>query len=123
VRLEDLGQLKIIHVIGSRTRDLPACSIVPQPSTLPRAPEGMITIIIIVPLLYALRNESLGPRSLHDEELLKLAADKVSFIFMSVARKLTTHGICQILTILCSLGKLSIKKLGSAVYEHHQLRL
>jgi hypothetical protein len=26
------------HVIGTRTRDLPACSIVPQPTTLPPAP-------------------------------------------------------------------------------------
>jgi hypothetical protein len=26
---------KFIHVIGNRTRDLPACSIVPQPTTLP----------------------------------------------------------------------------------------
>jgi hypothetical protein len=25
-------------LIGNRTRDLPACSIVPQPNTLPRAP-------------------------------------------------------------------------------------
>jgi hypothetical protein len=25
------------HLIGTRTRDLPACSIVPQPTTLPRA--------------------------------------------------------------------------------------
>jgi hypothetical protein len=32
VRPEGLGKLiKIIHLIGSRTRDLPACSIVPQP--------------------------------------------------------------------------------------------
>jgi hypothetical protein len=30
VRLEGLGQLKKIHLIGIRTRDLPACSIVPQ---------------------------------------------------------------------------------------------
>jgi hypothetical protein len=37
VRLEGLGQLKKIHLIGTRTRDLPACSIVPQPTTLPRA--------------------------------------------------------------------------------------
>jgi hypothetical protein len=29
-----------IHLIGTRTRDLPACSIVPQPTTLPRAPLG-----------------------------------------------------------------------------------
>jgi hypothetical protein len=38
VRLEGLGQLKKIHLIGTPTLDLPACSIVPQPTTLPRAP-------------------------------------------------------------------------------------
>jgi hypothetical protein len=38
LRLEGLGKLKKIHLIGTRTRDLPACSIVPQPTTLPRAP-------------------------------------------------------------------------------------
>jgi hypothetical protein len=38
VRLEGLGKLKRIHLIGTRTRDLPACSIVPQPTTLPRTP-------------------------------------------------------------------------------------
>jgi hypothetical protein len=38
VRLEGLGQFKKIHLIGTRTRDLPACSIVPQPTTVPRAP-------------------------------------------------------------------------------------
>jgi hypothetical protein len=38
VRLEGLSQLKKSNnLIGIRTRDLPACSIVPQPSTLPRA--------------------------------------------------------------------------------------
>jgi hypothetical protein len=37
VRLEVLGQLKNIHLIGTRTRDLPVCSIVPQPTALPRA--------------------------------------------------------------------------------------
>jgi hypothetical protein len=40
VRLDGLGQLKKIHLIGTRTRDLPVCSIVPQPTTLPRAPLG-----------------------------------------------------------------------------------
>jgi hypothetical protein len=39
VRLEWLGKLKISSdLIGSRTRNLPACSIVPQPTTPPRAP-------------------------------------------------------------------------------------
>jgi hypothetical protein len=37
VRLEVLGQLKKIHLIGTRTRDLLVCSIVPQPTMLPRA--------------------------------------------------------------------------------------
>jgi hypothetical protein len=39
VRLEELAKLKKkIHLIGIRTRDLPACSIVPQSTTLPRTP-------------------------------------------------------------------------------------
>jgi hypothetical protein len=40
VRLEGLGQLKKSNeLIGNRTRDLPGCSIAPQPTTLPRDPE------------------------------------------------------------------------------------
>jgi hypothetical protein len=36
VRLEGLGQLKTkIHLVGTRNRDLPPCSIVHQPTTLP----------------------------------------------------------------------------------------
>jgi hypothetical protein len=38
VRLEGLGQLKKIHLIGTRTHDLLACRIVPQPTALPRDP-------------------------------------------------------------------------------------
>jgi hypothetical protein len=38
VWLEGLGKLKKIHLIGTRTRNLPACSTVPRPTTLPRAP-------------------------------------------------------------------------------------
>jgi hypothetical protein len=37
-RLEGLGKLKNSTSSGSRTGDLPAYSIVPQPTTLPRAP-------------------------------------------------------------------------------------
>jgi hypothetical protein len=38
-RLEGLRQMKNpIDLVGNRTRDLPACSIV-QPTTLPRAPK------------------------------------------------------------------------------------
>jgi hypothetical protein len=39
MRLEGLRQLKKVNdFIGNRTRDLPACSTVPQPTTLPRVP-------------------------------------------------------------------------------------
>jgi hypothetical protein len=38
VRMEGVGKLKIIRLVGTRTRDIPTCSIVPQPTTLPRAP-------------------------------------------------------------------------------------
>jgi hypothetical protein len=48
VRLEGLGQLKKIHLIGTRTRDLPVCSIVPQPTTLPRAPQKLKANLILV---------------------------------------------------------------------------
>jgi hypothetical protein len=34
VRSEGLGQLKNADLIGDRTHDLPACSVVPQPTTL-----------------------------------------------------------------------------------------
>jgi hypothetical protein len=39
VQLEGLGKLKKIHPISIRSRDLSACSIVPQPTMLPRAPD------------------------------------------------------------------------------------
>jgi hypothetical protein len=42
VRLEGLGQLKNpVTPIGTRTRDLPACSIVPQPTTLLHGPSEL----------------------------------------------------------------------------------
>jgi hypothetical protein len=40
VQLEGLSQLKENHLIGTRTCDLLACSIVPQPTMLPYAPFG-----------------------------------------------------------------------------------
>jgi hypothetical protein len=39
-RLEELGKLKKLNdLIGNQTRDIPACSIVPQLTTLPRTPQ------------------------------------------------------------------------------------
>jgi hypothetical protein len=43
VRLGGLGKLKKIHCIGTRTHNLPACSIVLQPTTIPRAPVTRIS--------------------------------------------------------------------------------
>jgi hypothetical protein len=43
VRLEGLGKLKMSTSSGTRTGDLPACSTVPQPTTLPRAPIFYVT--------------------------------------------------------------------------------
>jgi hypothetical protein len=48
VRLEGLGILKKIHLIGTQTRDLPACSTVPQPTMLLRAPEKWNALRILV---------------------------------------------------------------------------
>jgi hypothetical protein len=47
MRLEGLGKLKnSVDLVGNLTRDLPACSIVPQPTTLPRAPLKDLTTLI-----------------------------------------------------------------------------
>jgi hypothetical protein len=42
VQLEELGKLKKSTSSGIRSRDLPACSIVPQPTTLPHTPKCCI---------------------------------------------------------------------------------
>jgi hypothetical protein len=52
VRREGLGKLeKFILLIGSGTRDLPACGIVDQPTELPRAPCIIIIIITILMIM------------------------------------------------------------------------
>jgi hypothetical protein len=53
VQLEGLGKLKKIHLIGTRSRDLPARSIVPQPTTLPHAAIHKLTF----PMLYHLKTK------------------------------------------------------------------
>jgi hypothetical protein len=53
VRLEGLGKLKIFtDLIGTRTRELAACSIVLQPSTLRRVPTTTCYHIDIRTLIY-----------------------------------------------------------------------
>jgi hypothetical protein len=39
---------KFFDVIGNRTRDIPACSKVPQSTTLPRAPDDTISMILFI---------------------------------------------------------------------------
>jgi hypothetical protein len=34
--------------IGNRTRDLPTCSAVPQPTALPRAPAAIVVVVVVV---------------------------------------------------------------------------
>jgi hypothetical protein len=47
MRLEGLGELKkFSDLIGIRSRNLPDCSIVPQPTTLPRGPRTKSSICI-----------------------------------------------------------------------------
>jgi hypothetical protein len=41
VRLEGLGKLKKSTSSRTRTGEFPACSVVPQPTTLPRAPKDV----------------------------------------------------------------------------------
>jgi hypothetical protein len=50
VRPEVLGKLEKIHLIGTRSRDLPACSIVPYPLRYRLPP---LTDLIMVYILYS----------------------------------------------------------------------
>jgi hypothetical protein len=56
VRLEGLGKLKKKSTSsGTRTGDIPASSIVPQPTTLPHAPIIIIIIIIIIMMMIIIK--------------------------------------------------------------------
>jgi hypothetical protein len=57
VRPEGLGQLrKFIHFIVSRTRDLPACSIVPQPLRYRGVPYFNLYVLVIAETKVSERN-------------------------------------------------------------------
>jgi hypothetical protein len=61
VRLEGLGQLKISNdLIGNWNFDLPACSIVPQLTTLPRAPEPCYRIFVMRRMVWVVQKASLN---------------------------------------------------------------
>jgi hypothetical protein len=65
VRLEGFGSKlkKKIHLTATRTRDLPACGIVPQPTTLPLAPTFALdkSIKIIFDVLTTLTKRHMPP--------------------------------------------------------------
>jgi hypothetical protein len=82
VRLEELGKLKKIHLIGTRIRDLPACSTVPQPTTLPHAPHksGMLLLIIMW-------NQNSGPWSDFSGMMFVLVFVKISHLVLKLKEK------------------------------------
>jgi hypothetical protein len=55
VHLEGLDQLKKIHLIGPRTCDFLACSIVPQPVMLLRAPDTVIICALNISIHFSFR--------------------------------------------------------------------
>jgi hypothetical protein len=82
VRLEGLGQLKKSTLSGTRTGDLPACSIVPQPTTLPGVKSGRRVGLTTLPPSVSRMSENVGtstsrkPKGLHG-----LYRDNFTFTF------------------------------------------
>jgi hypothetical protein len=72
VRLKELGKLKGITSSGIRTGDLPACSIVPQPTTLPHAP---YIVIVGAKFIHANR-ETAAHGSSYNHKILALWSEK-----------------------------------------------
>jgi hypothetical protein len=48
VRPEGLGKSEKLHLIGKRSRDLPACSIVPQPLRYRVPPRKLKVVLFLV---------------------------------------------------------------------------
>jgi hypothetical protein len=98
VRLEGLGQLKKFNdLIGDQTRDLPTCSIVPQPTTLLRAPAGSIFNHFKGP-----RCDNMLPRYKHgDRRSLKI----LGYIYYTLYDLLSLS--CMALVPTCSCALLS----------------
>jgi hypothetical protein len=107
--MEGLGQVKKIHLIATRTRDLLACSIVPQPTTLPRAPPPisfMILFNITIP-------STLRP----SKWSLQFTFSKIMYAFLISSM----HGTCYAHLILRHLVILRILEveisLGNSLYD------
>jgi hypothetical protein len=93
--MEGLGQLKkFSDLIGNRTRDLPACSIAPQPSTLPCAPawfrfltKNICSQSEILKLKYPLLN-FLARQQIHTNAPTQRAQTEIHLIGMKATEKL-----------------------------------
>jgi hypothetical protein len=91
VRLEGLGKLKNPDdLIWNRTCDLPACSVVPQPTMLPRGP--LIYIYIYVHKQY---NLHCGVTELLLNQHLSLAFIQVKRLVSAAYDRLQVYGCMQ----------------------------
>jgi hypothetical protein len=78
--VEGLNKLKKkIHLIGTRTRDRPACSIVPEPTTLRHTPFHTLTYYKSVQVATELNNRSITYVSTHLEGK-NIKVDKACFL-------------------------------------------
>jgi hypothetical protein len=73
-----IRSIENIHLIETQTRDLPASSIVPQPTTLPHAPNMVSTTVKI-----------LWNKMMHKNFVLHYILLKIIFKFMHADRKFT----------------------------------
>jgi hypothetical protein len=67
VLLEGLGKFKRIHLIGNRTGDLLACSIVPQPINAVACPLHLVNTYVY--FLLIVRNTFVAPERLQGERV------------------------------------------------------
>jgi hypothetical protein len=92
VRPEEFGKLKkLIHLIGSRTRDFPACSIVPQPLRyrVPKFIPAHVTIHFIYFEAYKCAFEPLDMQVAICNPVLELTHHKQTDILFVVRQILT----------------------------------
>jgi hypothetical protein len=90
VRLEGLGKLKKSTSSGTQTGDLPACSIVPQPTTLPRAP-GTCNITEFLSfahhLIFRIEQNDLETKSVSLTEIISFWRIQLSWCFLTLSVK------------------------------------
>jgi hypothetical protein len=86
-----IRSMEKIHLSGTRTRDLPACSIVPQPTTLPRAPRCTVRILSESKIEFSSRFE--WSETVDRQRFL--VASQTPFLPFRVSRK----AICKVVSL------------------------